>query len=375
MNTLATFGSFLKNYLMLLFLIDIYYHRTHNEERYVQAMLYNIKELQMKMMKKLMSALGLMAGIIAISACSSDSDGSNSGGKSLAAGSFSKTVEAESIGGDNGLFGLHASRYQMLYTPAELEGSGSIESVAFQFNADLAADAHCPNVVIKLGHTSQDVVTTTFSDNVETGKGSMITAFSEANITILSGSADEFFSLELDEPFSYNGVDNLVVEVIRDTACDNGVSSRLHVTADSQTLFNSLSATETTGAASTAKAHFKAVFAGGENSVLHAGGISNALMNSVKHTQLLQLSSEINGTGPVTGFGLVFGSAGGSNTAQAYTVSVKMGHTHLSELSEVFADNFDAGVPVQLGNNITFTMPDGLVSGQAVWIPLTKSFD
>jgi len=88
------------------------------------------------------------------------------------------------------------------------------------------------------------------------------------------------------------------------------------------------------------------------------------------------LSSEINGSGPITGIAFRMRELDPADNTPGgdYTVNVRMAHTTLSELTNTFADNYDLGAPVDIANNLSFTIPAGIPAGGYVWVPLTGTF-
>ena len=325
----------------------------------------------MKMIKNATAALMSIAAVVAMTACSSDSDTPFVSGK-LATGGFIKTVEEAGGSSFGGMFGTSDSRYQLLYTPTDIEGSGNIESIGFQLFENVATGVNCPNVTIKIGHTSLAALTTTYDSNVEVGQGSRVTAASNVNLTIPSGLAGEYFSIPLDAPFNYNGVDNLIVEVVRDVACDTAVLVNGSIAAYNASLY-ATNFTAATGTTSTAQIHMKAIFAGGVNTQEYGGSSGHSLpfnLSNLAHLQNLYMASDVNGSGPITGIGL---QMNGSSVESTYTLTVKIGHSSLTDLQAVYADNSSDFKAVATDVNIT--VPAGLVAGDWVWIPLEGSFN
>ena len=128
----------------------------------------------MKMIKNAMTALVSIAAVVAMTACSSDSDSPIVSGK-LATGGFLKYI------GDDPATSTYSAlidaasnqRWQYLYAPSEIQGSGIIKTVSFIYESDESAEVICPDLSIKMGHTSLTDLTDTFANNVEQGAGSM----------------------------------------------------------------------------------------------------------------------------------------------------------------------------------------------------------
>ncbi len=328
----------------------------------------------MKMIKKTTAVLASIAAVVAMTACSSDSSSGGGGGGSsaLEIGGFIKSFEGGGGASFGGMFGTNLSRYQLLYTPAEISGSGNMANLGFQLNSDLVADVSCPNVTIKMGHTSIASLTSTYDSNVETGSGSRMEVATDLNLTIPAGSSGDYFNVPLDVSFHYNGVDNLVVEIVRSAACDASVSVKGTPAAYNASVFNTSSDVAATGTASAAQIHMKAIFEGGVDKLEKSGTSNNfwPFTSQSAHTQNLYTVADINGSGPITGLAFQMNQP---STEQTFTVSVKLGHTTLTDLTGTFADNSSDLKAV--ATDINFTVPAGLVAGDWFWVPLNGSFN
>lgn len=118
-----------------------------------------------------------------------------------AASSFNKTVAlGASIGYSVVLFGDTERRVMQLYRAGEVQGSGMINAISFIYNEPQAA-VTCPNVTIKMGHTTKTDLATTFTDNVEQGKGSFQTVLDTSSLNIPPGSPGEYYKIPLPRPF------------------------------------------------------------------------------------------------------------------------------------------------------------------------------
>jgi len=134
--------------------------------------------------------------------------GGGDGSTSLATGEFTKTVTLNSNIGWASPFNAPNNRHlQQLYLASDINGAGYIQSIELRLNT---ATAGCSSdATIKMGHTSLGVLTNTFANNVEQGKGTLETVRTGA-FSVPAGSAGDYFTIILDTPFLYNGVDNLV---------------------------------------------------------------------------------------------------------------------------------------------------------------------
>lgn len=324
----------------------------------------------MKMFKNAMTALVPIAAVALMTAC-----GGGSGGGTvttpLATGGFVKYVGDSSTLVGIGLIDTGpTTRWQHMYTPADVKGSGYIQSISLMAVDARASDITCPDLSIKMGHTSLAELTNTFADNVENGKGSLISVRTTGEVVFTAGEAGEMYTIVLDEPFVYNGVDNLVVEFERVAACSGSFTERgTYVTPVSATWTRTDgSLTGNTGIFFT---DLVFDFSGGVDKLEKTGTSNNywPFTNESAHTQNLYTAADINGSGPITGLAFQMNAP---STEQTFTVSVKLGHTTLTDLTGTFADNSSDLTAVAA--DINFTVPAGLVAGDWFWVPLNGSF-
>ena len=120
---------------------------------------------------------------------------------------------------------------------------------------------------------------------------------------------------------------------------------------------------------------------GGDSSIVYTDSGTDSSLNAYpflvsSKIQLLYTAAEINGVGVITGIGLPVGVAGSitprtdTTAGSQATLTVRLGHTSLSDLTTTFASNFNAGTPVTVTNAQTFTIPAGIPDGGYVWLPL-----
>lgn len=313
--------------------------------------------------------------------------GGGGGSTPLVSGTFIKSF-APTVTGDNAMpFGSGSFgdvRHQVVYTAAEVGAAGQISAIRFQYVATLGAAVTCPNTTVRLGHTSLSALTTTFANNIN--RSSPQTIIDNATVTIPAGSAGNWFTIVLATPFNYNGVDNLVVEIERTTACNGNVYIAIVNAADNRRA-ESNAADTTAGSTQhdTVTADYadivhplqQFVFSGGDDRVLYGGVSANAIpfaqsnLPELRHAQLLYHASEIAGSGPITGIAFIVGQ---QTTANDYVVTVRLGHTTLSALTDTFAANFNSGAPVTVASNLSFKVPAGILVGRPIWIPLSGAF-
>jgi hypothetical protein len=208
-----------------------------------------------------------------------------------------------------------------------------------------------------------------FADNVQEGKGTLETVRTGA-FSVPAGSAGDYFTIILDTPFLYNGVDNLVVDFLV-TACDAVILLR----RDNSTLVDGAvyrdSLTEPMGALSTTVMHTSFNFEGGVDDVEFAAspGMGNSFPfgGTSKKVQLLYDATVINGSGPITGIAMRVGL--GPTAEQSYTYTMQVGHSTLTDLTTDFNGNF-SGTPVTVADNAAFNVPAGVPMGDYIWIPM-----
>jgi hypothetical protein len=294
---------------------------------------------------------------------------------SLPAAVFTKSavLPVAGLGDWNTLFsnGTGSRRFQALVRAQELQGSGPVQALAFHFAAASTGNS-CPNVTIKLGHTSVTTLGTTFAGNVEQGRGALATVYGPATLTIPSGAAGDYFTIPLNGAFYYNGVDNLVVDITSDACTGHNV---LMATAASPAytalIYNGTDKTVATGNTWDSLAHMKFTFAGGDDKIDLGGAVSNSwpfanTTGQKPRIQNLYLASEINGSGPITGIAFQLNATSG---AGSYTYTLKLGHSTLTALTTTFASNY-SGSPATVANAVTFSIPANIPAGTWVWVPI-----
>jgi len=312
-----------------------------------------------------------------MAACGGGGSAAPAVSNAAATGIFTKATQTVSAGW-SGFLDPSAGAYQHwqnLYRAADIKGSGKITGLAYKYDIALNNTVTCPNTTIKLGHTMLSVITTTFASNVSNGKGSQVTVLSNGTLTFPQGSSNTWHAITFAEPFDYNGVDNLVVEFIKSAACTGTVTEGVAFTAGSYnaTVWSLTSASTGTVAAYIQNAKF--IFSGGDDLVTYgaqspfSGPFSGIGIN--RRVQALHTAASISGSGPITGVGMVVGALTSEST---YTVTIKLGHTLLTQPSKTFANNF-SDTPVTVANGVVFTIPASMSTGSILWLPFTGSFN
>lgn len=333
------------------------------------------------MIKNKLLVLFTILSALALVACgSSSSSGGGGGGGGLGTGTFTKTDVLDGAPtGNSGIFGTNAFRhYQNLYRAQELTGSGNINTVRLRYDGAQVSATTCPNTTIKLGQTSVANLGTDMTANVQQGKGTLVTVLNDATVTIPAGADGDYFDIPLSTSFYYNGVDNLVLDMTRSTACSQTVSvvaTPATVTYTAYAYSTNAGTPDTATTTNTIRFDAQYVFAGGDNKVdLIAspnGNTAPLTANSaIQKIQMLYNASSIDGNGPITGIGLQIGSLTSANT---YTYTMKLGHTSRTDLVATYADNINVGSPVTVANSTTFTVPAGVPVGDFIWLPIPDS--
>lgn len=288
-----------------------------------------------------------------------------------ASGSFFRTVPGanENITGFLDANPQNHMRWQNLFRATQIAGAGLITGISVQYNNVQDTSASCPAMTIRLSHSSLPEVVDSFSDNLDNGRGRAVTVLSGKTVTFPAGAKETWHRIDFDTPFYYNGMDSLVVEFDATgpfggrllDACDTDLG---HLC----TVFNSTPGA-TTGTTARFLQRTQFHFRGGDCAfVTEPDPNSLPFTNEmdVRKIQVLYRPAEVGGSGPIRGLGFQVAS---TTTLQTYTLSLKVGHTTLSEPGTTFADNFNAGAPVTAADRIEFTVPAGIPEGGYFWIP------
>ena len=103
----------------------------------------------------------------------------------------------------------------MVATTEEIGTSIEIESISWQRGTTgNTSTSDYSNFRIYLGYCPLDFLGTTFMDNYITNTRTLVHQSDTESISVEEG---EWFTIELDSPFWYNGVDNLIMEVVWDS--------------------------------------------------------------------------------------------------------------------------------------------------------------
>jgi hypothetical protein len=258
--------------------------------------------------------------------------------------------------------------FQILYKAADMEASGYIEKLSFRYYNDVVKTA-CPDVIMSMGHVALNDLTYSFSSNYEDGHGSLRTVIANTTIDIPAGNAGDYFEIPLDTPFHYNGKDNLVIDITRGSVCDNPVILLLEGVAYGGIAYAQSISTDTVISNNAYTFNIKFHYRGGVDHIGDVSTIGSTPFNSAdSKIQVLYPADLVNGSGAVTGLGIMFLNTGASDSL--FTYSVKMGHTTLTTLGATYADNYDSGAPVTVASNAVVNVPEGITSGDTLWLPI-----
>ena len=340
--------------------------------------------------KRVLTGVGSLFVLSMLAACGGGGGGGGGGGAAPGptppvTGTFIKTFGPASTIGNSLPFGTDFAgdaKLQTLYTAAEIGAAGRITALRF-FRSDVTPSITCPNTTIRLGHTSLSAPTATFGTNVNQGRGTQRTVLDNTTATIPAGATGTWFEIPFAVPFEYNGVDNLVVEVERTTAC-SGEAVIASVNASGNRRAFAFNTDNTPGTADhdtttafpvdTTLLLQQFVFSGGDNKI-DLGGTDNNIWpfantavvgNERPRIQNLYLASEINGSGPITGVAFQLNDL---SVAGSYTYTLKLGHSTRTTLGVTFASNY-AGSPVTVANAVSFDIPANITAGEWVWVPI-----
>ena len=305
------------------------------------------------------------------------SGGSSSSGSGTAIGQFIKSIIPAGASGHWYLFdpNPNGSRYQMLYRASDVQGAGNIDSISFKL-AGITAGTTCPNVEVRMAHTSVTSLTdTTFANNVEQGKGSVDIVRAAATLTIPAGAVDDYITVPLDHSFAYNGTDNLIVDVLTNACGSTVIFKGMAPAVAYNPLIWTLNRSSLTGTSFNTLVHTKFNFAGGDNKLDYSGASSALVPFSStltrQRSQMLHLAAAVDGSGPITGIGMVTNT---TTVAATYTMTIMVGHSTLAALTNTYANNY-SDTPVTVANDLTFTVPAGVPAGETIWLPLDSVFN
>lgn len=292
----------------------------------------------------------------------------------LATGNFSKYTGNPSSTLTSGLITTSSTvRVQSMYEASEIKAVGNITALKFVYQLDETTAITCPNITIKMGHTKLTALTDTFASNVEQGAGTYETVLADGSITFPTGLQGDQFTITLDTPFNYNGMDNLVVDLVRSSACDGTFNELVTSVTPLSAVYTGVLASPT-GTTAAWHANLEFDFAGGDNQQNYGTGADDTSpfnSTTTPKIQTLYKAADINGSGPITAIGFQMNA---TSIAGDYTYTVRMGHTSLTTLTHPsnFSDNYNVDGVTTVANAQTFSIPAGIITGDWFWLPIPE---
>jgi hypothetical protein len=266
------------------------------------------------------------------------------------------------------VLGNEGPRIQNLYLASEINGSGLVTGVAFQLN--LLSPGGSYTYALKLGHSTLSSLGSNFANNYS---GSPTTAASAVSFTIPANiPAGEWVWVPIpDGAFTYNGTDNLLVEVAT-SAGTADTTFRVAGIAGRRVSVNDPTGTATTGTVGSTAYHLMLRFNGGPVSVVTAGGASTpiAFATSANGGLNLYRAAELGTAGSIRSVGCRMASANSSAASYA-NYQIIIGHSNLDSLVATSASDF---VSQTIALSGTVFVPPGLAAGDWIELPLTTPF-
>ena len=262
-------------------------------------------------------------------------------------------------------------KVQLLYYPAEIDGTGLITGIAFPVSAVTTAQSHM--VTVRLGHSTLADLTTTFANNFN--RGTPVIVANAVTFEIPAGApAGRYLWVPLpDGVFNYNGTDNLIVE-IEASASAGSTPVTTHQAGLNQRRLVALPVA-LTGSTDDVVNDIQLRFAGGSMDVITPGAMMGGLTdgfpfasNADSKRQFLYRAAELGTRGTITKIACRTGLGGGAETGFNYTMALS--HGTAPALSNTFATNLASPVTVFSG---TFDLA-AVTQGDWVEIPLTTPF-
>lgn len=257
---------------------------------------------------------------------------------------------------------------QILHLASEINGSGPITGIAMRYNPAAATPtlAETYTVNIKLGHTTLSALTDTFANNFDSG--SPVTVASTLSFTIPAGVPQgEYIWIPISDVFTYNGTDNLIVDI--EVPVASGETTWAYTSVAGRRLYAAAGAPTGTVGGIVHETKFR--FNGGTMDVLTdlAGSTGNIFAPvGMYGRQSMFKASELGTAGTITAISCRLQSAGPTVATDYPNYTVIMGHTDLTELNTIFANNYDDATMVHSG---LFSLTAGHIQGDRLVIPIT----
>ena len=257
---------------------------------------------------------------------------------------------------------------QFLYYASDINGSGPLTGIAFPLVSATTAESTF-TVTLKLGHSTRAELAGHLLGN-NNYSDTPVTVANNVSLSIPAGlPAGSYFWIPIpDGSFTYNGVDNLIVET-RISASLGGVVVRAHSTGGPQTTSSTFIDPGTNDWAYDSKFRF----AGGSLDAITPAAMTAALdsfpfRDTDGKRQYLYRAAELGTRGTITKIACRTGQGGIAETGFIYTVALS--HGTAPTLGTTFATNLTSPVTVFNG---TLNLP-AVSAGDWVEIPLTTPF-
>ncbi len=101
-------------------------------------------------------------------------------------------------------------RYQTLYLESEIGNSIEIQSISLMRTPAGGTSVTLDTLAIYIGYSKGGELGTNFDGNYQPGTKQLV--FWEENCTINAPEPIQWFSIDLENPFNYNGIGNLIIE-------------------------------------------------------------------------------------------------------------------------------------------------------------------
>ncbi|MRR16054.1 MAG: hypothetical protein EG826_06330 [Deltaproteobacteria bacterium] len=274
-----------------------------------------------------------------------------------------------SAGANSFPFG-NTRKIQLLYTAAAISGSGAITGIGFPVG-NVTTTGSSATATVTLGHTSLTGLSATYADNFNSGTPVVVT--NARTFTIPAGiPVGKYIWIPIpDGAFSYNGTDNLVVQI--ETTAVSGVTWWMTMSGGAANTRVYGNPGDTTGTPDTAKYFIKFRFAGAPVHFITGGSESDtypfALSASGSKRQRVYRSSELGAKGTITQ--LAHRLADNAVAGTYDTLTVKLAHTDLTTLGTSFSANLPSATTVY---TVTYSIPATLKAGDWIEIPLATPF-
>jgi len=260
------------------------------------------------------------------------------------------------------------SHVQMLHLASDINGSGPITGIAM-ISTEAPTNAASYTINVKLGHTSLAALTTSFAGNFNAGSPTTVATGLTFNVPAGVPAGTPIW-LPLTGTFSYNGTDNLIVDIeVTSPVTENTFWSYDSGLASRRMYANVGSAT---GTVNSGAYHTEFRFHGAPVSVITDGGADTGFAFSTGTNGRLNLyrASELGSAGTINSIACRMQNA--NSVASSYAnYRVIIGHSNVDTLDATAANNF---VSQTTAVNATISVPAGLVAGDWIEVPLSTPF-